>query len=121
MSRLSELHLLAIAALLATAFAPAFGETAAGSADAGRRAYMKNMCYTCHGTVGQGGERGAGPRLAPNPVPFEGFAQEVRHPRAVMPRYPAQFLSDPDLANIYAYIASIKPGPKAGDISLLKD
>ena len=25
---------------------------------------MKNMCYTCHGTVGQGGDRGSGPRIA---------------------------------------------------------
>ena len=50
---------------------------------------MKNMCYTCHGTAGQGG----GPRLrAAHRLttywPLEGFAQQVRRPREQMPRYP---------------------------------
>jgi hypothetical protein len=38
-----------------------------------------------------------------------------------MPRYDAEFVSDEDLADIYAYLVSIKPGPKAADVSLLRD
>jgi mono/diheme cytochrome c family protein len=38
-----------------------------------------------------------------------------------MPRYPAEFLSNRELADIYAYLASVKPGPQAHDIPLLRD
>ena len=92
-----------------------------GSAERGYQAYMKYQCYTCHGTVGQGGERGAGPKLAPNPFPWAGFEFQVRTPRQDMPPYRQEFLSDQDLADIYAYIVSIKRGPKAGDIPLLRE
>ena len=82
---------------------------------------MQNMCYTCHGTAGQGGDRGSGPRLTPGLFPWEGFGMQVRHPRSVMPRYSQQFVSDQDLADIYAYLASMKAGKTASDIPLLKD
>ena len=90
-----------------------------GSVESGKASYQKYMCFTCHGTVGQGGERGAGPRIAPNAWPYQAFAQQVRRPREGMPRYPARFVSDQDLADIYAYVASIKPGRAAKDIPLL--
>jgi mono/diheme cytochrome c family protein len=38
-----------------------------------------------------------------------------------MPRYPLQQVSDQELADIHAYLSSIKPGPKAADIPLLKE
>jgi mono/diheme cytochrome c family protein len=38
-----------------------------------------------------------------------------------MPRYPVEYLSDQQLADIYAYVASIKPGPSAKDIPLLRE
>lgn len=89
------------------------------SAERGKAAYMKNMCYSCHGTIGQGGERTAGPRLAPDPFPLVAFEMQLRRPRGVMPRYPAQFVSDQELADIHAYLSSIPAGPAAKDISLL--
>ncbi len=101
--------------------APAIADAPHGDTARGQKLYMKNLCHTCHGTAGQGGDRGSGPRIAPNPFPWEGFAQQVRHPRDSMPRYPAQFVSDQDLADIYAYVASFKQGPKAADIPLLKE
>jgi mono/diheme cytochrome c family protein len=107
--------LAAACALTAHAQAPA------GDAARGKAAFMKNMCYTCHGSVGQGGDRGSGPRIAYDTWPFEAFAQQVRHPREQMPRYPKELLSDQDLADIYAYVASSKKGPKASDIPLLRD
>jgi len=81
---------------------------------------MKYQCYTCHGTVGQGGERGAGPKLAPNPFPWAGFEHQVRTPRQDMPPYRKAHLSDQELADIYAYVRSIKPPPDAKSIQLLK-
>jgi hypothetical protein len=47
--------------------------------------------------------------------------QQVRHPRESMPRYDAKFVSDSDLADIYAYLGSMKRGAKAADIQLLRD
>ena len=73
----------------------------------------------CHGTVGQGGERGVGPKLVPDPLPYAGFELEVRAPSRDMPAYRTQFLDDQELADIYAYLLSIKPSPAARDIPLL--
>lgn len=90
-----------------------------GSIEQGKQLFMKNSCYTCHGTLGQGGERNAGPKIAPNPFPFVAFEMQLRQPRGVMPRYPVQFVSDQDLADIYSYVASIPAGPNASTIALL--
>jgi mono/diheme cytochrome c family protein len=109
---------LTLAALFACAHAHADGP--AGSAEKGKALFMKNMCYTCHGTVGQGGERGAGPKLAPDPFPFVAFEMQLRTPRGVMPRFPKEYVSDQELADIYQYVASVKAGPKAADIAQLK-
>jgi mono/diheme cytochrome c family protein len=88
----------------------------AGSVDSGYKAFMKYQCYTCHGTIGQGGDRGTGPKLAPNPFPWAGFEHQVRTPRQDMPAYRKQHLSDKELADIYAYVRSIKAAPDAKGI-----
>lgn len=107
--------LAAAAAVVHAQSAPA----ASGSPERGSRLYMQKMCFTCHGTVGQGGERGAGPQIAPNLWPFEAFAQQVRHPRQDMPRYPVKYVTDEELKDIHAYLVSIKPGRAAKDVDLL--
>ena len=91
----------------------------AGSAERGYQSYMKYMCYTCHGTVGQGADRGTGPKLAPGLLPYPAFALQTRTPRLDMPPYRQQFLSDQELADIYAYLATVKPSPPAKEIPLL--
>ena len=108
-------------AIVSLACVHASADAPRGDAARGRTLYMNNLCYTCHGTAGQGGDRGSGPRLAPNPFPWEGFVQQVRHPRESMPPYSAQFVNDQDLADIYAYVSSFKAGPKAAEIPLLKE
>jgi mono/diheme cytochrome c family protein len=90
-----------------------------GSADRGQQAYMKYMCYTCHGTLGQGADRGTGPKLAPGMLPYAAFAHQVRTPRLDMPPYRQKFLSDQELSDIYAYLALTKPSPAAKEIPLL--
>ena len=99
----------------------AFAQAPAGDAARGKALFMKNMCYTCHGTAGQGGDRGSGPRIAYDVWPWEAFSQQVRRPRETMPRYAAEHVSDAELADIYAYVSSMKRGAKASEIPLLKE
>ena len=98
--------------------AQAPGQAPTGSAESGYQAYMKYQCYTCHGTIGQGGGA-AGPRIAPNPFPWAAFEVQVRKPRLDMPAYRDAFVSAQELADMYAYLLSIKPAPTAKEIPLL--
>jgi ubiquinol-cytochrome c reductase cytochrome c subunit len=88
--------------------------------DRGRQLFMSNGCYSCHGTVGQGGERSGAPKLAPEPYPFEAFRALVRTPREAMPRLDQKFVSDEQLQLIHRYLASIVKGPAAKDIPALR-
>jgi len=97
------------AALFAAALLAGHGALAA-SADKGKAAFVKNGCWQCHGFVGQGGV--AGPKLAPDPIPAEAFTAFVRTTNRAMPPYSEAVLSDADLADIHAYLASV---PKAAD------
>lgn len=106
------LTLLTPCAVFAQAQAPA------GSADSGYKVYMKYQCYTCHGTIGQGGGA-AGPRVAPNPFPWPVFQDQVRKPRLDMPAYREAFVNNQELADMYAYLVTIKPAPTAKEIPLL--
>ena len=90
---------------------------AAGDAAKGKVAYVKNGCYQCHNFVGQGGQ--AGTKLAPKPMPEEAFVNFVRTTNRAMPPYSEQILSNADLADIYAYLASIPAGPDPKTIQLL--
>jgi mono/diheme cytochrome c family protein len=102
--------------------APAFAQEnqPAGNAERGHQAFMKYQCYTCHGTVGQGADRGTGPRIAPKPLAYRAFLLQVRTPRQDMPAYRKAFVTDEELADIYAYLLSIKPSPDPKDIPLLQ-
>jgi mono/diheme cytochrome c family protein len=75
----------------------------------GHDLFLADGCSECHGTVGQG-SRVAGPRLAPQTLPFEAFLQVLRHPISDMPPYVDKMLSDADARDIHAYLQSI-PGP----------
>ena len=93
----------------------------AGNAERGKKVYMEQLCHTCHGTIGQGGDRGSGPKIYPNPFPFQAFVMQVRKPRQGMPPYQEKHVSDQDLADVYHYLFSTKPSPAARDVPLLKD
>lgn len=87
----------------------------------GRTVYMQNQCYSCHGTQGQGGERNAGPRIAPNPFPFAAFEMQLRKPRSVMPRYPERDIDAARMKDLYAFVQSMPAGSAASTIPLLRD
>jgi ubiquinol-cytochrome c reductase cytochrome c subunit len=80
--------------------------TAAGNADKGKAAFVQHGCFQCHGFAGQGGSNGK--TLAPNPLPYEAFSVFVRNTSGAMPPYQKAILSDDDLADIYAYLRTIK-------------
>jgi mono/diheme cytochrome c family protein len=90
----------------------------------GEAVFLRTGCPACHGTVGQGGV--AGPRLAPNTLPLAAFQTWVRNGTpgwsiaSGMPAFPPAILSDRDLADARAYLASL-PAPRAADdIALLR-
>ena len=89
----------------------------AASAEHGKIMFMNKGCWECHGTQGQG--MVTGPRLAPDPMPYETLSYFVRNTARAMPPYREKVLSDVDLADIYAYLQSIPKARKLDSIPLL--
>ncbi len=83
----------------------------------GKQLYFATGCDQCHGTQGKGG---AGPRLAPGPIPYEGMVIQLRKPRVRMPLYSAVVMPDGDVAAIFAYLQSVPKGKTASEIPMLK-
>ena len=58
MNRLPTSLVLALAAIVVSiAAGPARAQSDLETIERGRQLYMANGCFSCHGTVGQGGER----------------------------------------------------------------
>jgi mono/diheme cytochrome c family protein len=93
-----------------------------GDAANGKRIYLADGCFTCHGRSGQGGAyTGPAPILAHTALPFDGFRVELRNPANDMPAYSEAVLSDKDIADIYAFAESL-PGPRSPkDIPILNN
>jgi mono/diheme cytochrome c family protein len=81
----------------------------------GKALFIKQQCFRCHGTDGQGG---AGARLAPNPPSVAVMQKYVRNPTGAMPPYTNQ-VSDSEIADIRAYLATVPAPPAVKDIPLL--
>ena len=90
-----------------------------GNADNGKKLFMADGCYECHGRMGQGAAQTGAARIGPPILPFEAFQGYVRSPANNMPPYSAKAVPDKDLADIYAYLKSIPMPPKGKDIPLL--
>ncbi|HEY5084872.1 MAG TPA: cytochrome c [Rhizomicrobium sp.] len=92
-----------------------------GDAARGKEIFLRDNCYTCHGTGGAGGGALGGPRLAHAGLTPNAIMNELRHPRAVMPAYSEKVLSDAEATDIVAYIQSQsrEPGADARAIKLL--
>ena len=88
----------------------------------GKRLYLANNCFTCHGHAGQGGAfNGPAPVLARTALPFEAFLFQMRNPSNDMPAYAATVIPDQAAADIFAFVQSL-PGPRnAKDIAILND
>ena len=82
--------------------------------DPGERVYDGN-CRTCHGSEGRGAK-------APSLIPFDWTYEEaldlIRHPVCDMPPIPESALSDAAVAQIVAYLKTIKTNDLAASSAL---
>lgn len=96
---------------------------AALAADAARGKIFftqKYGCYQCHGTEGQGSAI-TGPKLAPDPIPYDALSAFIRTSSRNMPPFREQILPNADLEDIYAYLKSIPPAKDWKTIPLLSN
>jgi ubiquinol-cytochrome c reductase cytochrome c subunit len=95
-------------------------QSAAGDVTRGKALYMRDACYTCHGTTGASTSF-VGPKLVHSGLTAALILRQLRHPRAQMPAYTEKVLSDSDAADIAAYVLSLSqgPAPTGKDIPLL--
>jgi mono/diheme cytochrome c family protein len=104
-------------ALAVPAAAAAQSAAPAGNVEKGKQTFMKQNCYYCHGTAGQGGRDGA--RIAQTALNLQGVIRYVRKPAGGMPAFTEKILSDQELADIYAYLKSLPAAKASKDIPLL--
>lgn len=103
--------------LLLTCALPAL--SMAQNVENGKRLFVRDGCYQCHGYAGQGSIAGA--RLAPPVLTAQAMAKYIRRPAGAMPAFTDKVVSDQDVADIYAYLKTM-PAPKpVKDIPLLQD
>jgi mono/diheme cytochrome c family protein len=117
---------LAAIALAATALsldlprAAADDEVKAGDAVKGKKLYLADGCFECHGRAGQGGRFNyPTPSLAQIELPVDSFIAFLRAAPNDMPAYSANVLSDQDAADIHAYLSSLPSRKPAKDFPLL--
>ena len=91
----------------------------AGNSENGKRLFMKDGCYQCHGREGQGSNM-SGPRIAPDVVTLETVLRYVRKPSGEMPPYTEKVISDQELTDIFAYLQSRPHPPTAKANALMK-
>lgn len=86
----------------------------------GKRLYLADGCFECHGRAGQGGRFNyPTPALAQIALPVDSFISFLREAPNDMPSFSADVLSDKEAADIHAFLRSL-PGPKsAKDFPLL--
>jgi mono/diheme cytochrome c family protein len=82
----------------------------AGDPVNGKRIYLADGCFECHGRAGQGGAMNyQTPALAKLELPVESFVAFLRAAPNDMPAFSAAVLSDKDATDIYAFLQSL-PG-----------
>ena len=105
-------------AVLALTAGSALAQTAPkGDVVHGKKIFVTYGCWQCHGYQGQGSN--AGPKLAPQPLPFDAVDRQLRKPRYRMPVYTHKTTSDQDVADIYAYLMTIPKAKTVAEIPLL--
>jgi mono/diheme cytochrome c family protein len=93
------------------------GLSFAQNAENGKRIFVRDGCYQCHGYAGQGTIAGA--RIGPPVLNAQGMIRYIRRPAGAMPAFTDKVLSDQEVNDIYAYLKTM-PAPKpVKDIPLL--
>jgi len=104
-------------AAAAVVLALSFANTPARAQDAGdpvngKRVFLADGCFLCHGRSGQGGAMNyPAPALAGIELPVESFIAFLREAPNDMPAYSAGVLSDKEAADIHAFLRTL-PGRK---------
>lgn len=107
-----------IAVILAGAVALA-QSGGAGNAENGKKIFLRDGCWECHGYAGQGSRDGA--KIADTALSAAQFTRYVRRPTGAMPAYIDKVLTDQELADIWTYVKTLT-GPKtAKDVPMLSE
>jgi mono/diheme cytochrome c family protein len=89
------------------------GKMSAGNAQKGKQIFETLGCNKCHGSEGEGvsgaGQSGGVPRIASTSLALPAFIQLVRKPKGVMPPFGSDRATDSDLADVYAFLETLKP------------
>jgi mono/diheme cytochrome c family protein len=97
-----------------------WAQDSAGDAANGKRVYLADGCFTCHGRSGQGGALNyPAPALAQIEMPVEAFVAFLRDAPNDMPAFSADVLSDKDAADIHAFLRALPGRKSARDFPLL--
>ena len=86
-----------------------------GNAQKGKIVFETLGCNKCHGSEGEGvavSGPGGVPRIASTSLAFPAFIQLVRKPKNLMPPFGTDKASDSDLADVYAFLQTLKPSAK---------
>ncbi|QOZ31253.1 hypothetical protein XH92_05545 [Bradyrhizobium sp. CCBAU 53421] len=111
--RLAAIAAIAGAFTLGDVVASRAEDAPAGDPVNGKRLYLADGCFECHGRAGQGGRFNyLTPALAQIALPVGSFIAFLREAPNDMPSFSADVLPDKDAADIHAYLSSL-PGPKA--------
>ena len=116
--RFVALMLLGVVPLCATLRARAQADHAPAKTDSspasdirdGKQIFETHRCAGCHGNDAQGLRDTGAPGIAPPTVSLPDFVKLVRNPAGTMPPFPAESVSDAELAKVYAYLQSLSPG-----------
>jgi mono/diheme cytochrome c family protein len=90
---------------------------ATGNVDNGKKLFLREGCWECHGYAGQGGRDGA--RIGATSLSLQAVIRYVRKPAGAMPAFSEKNLPDADLTDIYAYLKSLPSVKTAKDVPLL--
>src|ERR1700756_5436021 len=92
------------------------GKMPAGNAQKGKQIFETLGCNKCHGSEGEGvsgrGQSGGGPRIASTSLALPAFIQRVQKPKGVMPPFGSDRATESDLADVYAFLETLKPAAK---------
>jgi mono/diheme cytochrome c family protein len=91
-----------------------------GDAVNGKRIFLADGCFECHGRAGQGGAMNyQTPALAKLELPVDSFVAFLRAAPNDMPAYSESVLSDKDATDIYAFLQSLPGRRPVKDFPLL--
>jgi mono/diheme cytochrome c family protein len=108
-----SLRVVSVAAVLAASLVAARADDApSGDPVNGKRVYLADGCFECHGRAGQGGQFNyQTPALAKTALPVESFVAFLREAPNDMPSFSTKVLSDKDAADIHAFLQTLS-GPR---------